>query len=337
MPIPRRPVLLDATGLAKRCIMAAALDDLKAGRTFTGGLYAALKSLRSIVGMHDQYLGPVYAFFDCGVPQFRFDILPTYKEKRKERREMLSPEDKERAFKQVAAFERILPLLGVRTLKYRNREADDGIGAACRIVAEDGWNPFIVTGDTDMFQLIARHDVDVAVYYLMTKRIITASTFHDEVGVVPEHFLLYKLIVGDKSDEVPGVPGIGETRAAQLLTEVAEELEAKSNGGWYLGDASLPEQVDEVADVLRGRKKLRKFEQSFLDHAETIKRLAPVIDLSDSWGDDSSLRRKMKEEATVQPRAFLRECKRYSFRSILGDAKTFLRGFEVALTGFSRT
>lgn len=337
MPIPRRPVLLDATGLAKRCIMAAALDDLKAGRTFTGGLYASLKSLRSIIGMHDQRLGPVYAFFDCGVPQFRYDILPTYKEKRKARREMLSPEDKERAFKQVAAFERILPLLGVRTFKYRNREADDGIAAACRILAEDHQDSFIVTGDTDMFQLIARHDVDVSVYYLLTKRVITTSTFHDEMGVVPEHFLLYKLIVGDKSDEVPGVPGIGETRAAQLIEEVAAEIEAKSNGGWYLGDADLPAQVDEVADVLRRRKKLRKFEQSFIDNAEEIKRLAPVIDLSDSWGDTRSLRRKMKEPAEVNPRAFLRECKRYSFQSITGDAKTFLRAFEVALTGFSRT
>lgn len=337
MPIPRRPVLLDATGLAKRCIMAAALDDLKAGRTFTGGLYAALKSLRSIVGMHDQYLGPVYAFFDCGVPQFRLDVLPTYKEKRKERREMLSPEDKERAFKQVAAFERILPLLGVRTLKFRNREADDGIAAACRILAEDRLDPFIVTGDKDMFQLVARHDVDVSVYYLSTKRIITASTFQDEVGVEPENFLLYKLLVGDPSDEIPGVHGVGEKKAAQLIEEVAFEVAETPPGGCELGDVDLPTQVDVVVDVLSRRKKLRKFEQAVVEQAEAVKRLAPVIDLSDSWGDDTTLRRKMKEPAEVKPLAFLRECKRYRFQSITGDAKTFLRAFEVALTGFSRT
>ena len=330
--MPPQPILLDATGLAKRCIMACALDDLSAGGTFTGGLFASLKSLRGIMGLPDIRPGPVYAFFDCGTPSIRTDLLPGYKQKRKERRDRLSPEDKERAYTQVAAFERILPLLGVRTFKYRNREADDGVAAAARICASQGLDPVIVTGDKDLFQLIAIPDADVSVYYLKDKRLITQTSFRDEVGVEPETFLLYKLMVGDTSDEVPGIHGVGKGRAAQVVNEVADEIMETPPGGCLLGDAPVEDQLDNVVAVLKQRKKLRKFEQAIIDQAEDVKRILPVINLSDSWGDDAPLRRKMAEPAKLQTIEFIRACRKYKFSSIISDIKTFTRPFEAALS-----
>lgn len=328
----RHAFVLDANSLIKRCIMANALDDLKADGVFTGGLYAGLNMLRAIVADHKYRPGPVFACFDCGIPAFRLELIPLYKAKRQEKKALLSEEDKERAFKQVAEFEKMLPLLGVRTLKFTNREADDGVAAVARIMRERGFDVTVISGDKDLLQLVGD---GVQVHYLpdKTDNPVTDANFVEKVGVPPEVYLLYKAIVGDASDEIQGIPGCAEGRTKQIIDEVVDYIEQGSKGAYHLFDEDPHAQVRTVVSILQetAGKKLPKFKESFIQHADSLHDILDAIDLTDSWGDTTRLREMVDAPAEVDTVGFLRWCKRLKFGSVLANPQKYLRPFSACM------
>lgn len=324
----RRPVVIDANSVIVRAIMATALEDLRAGvdGPFTGGVYGATRTLVSVLNSPGVAASRIVAFFDAGVPPRRLELLPDYKSKRKESRQLLTPEQKERAFQQINACADLWPTLGVTCLSYKDREADDGVAAASRIFLERGDTPLIVTTDRDLWQCIAW---GAEVWSLRDAVIVDRGNFEETTGVDPGLWLLYRALSGDPSDSIRGVPGCGPKRSAELVASV---------GRIGVDETYLPPRGSDAIGALLALlsrrpydgTKLRKFEESVLQSEPMLRRTYEAINLWDSFGRLDALRARIEASASVDRKAFLRGAAKLGFASFLGDPDGVLGPFVAA-------
>ena len=153
----------------------------------------------------------VMVAFDCG-RTFRHERYAAYKANRPKMDEALSV--------QFESVRRIVDALGIARCAVAGYEADDLLGTLARQAREKGLETLIVTGDSDALQLV-QPDVKV----LTPGRRFGDTVVYDEsavqarYGLRPEQLIDYKALTGDKSDNVPGVPGVGEKTATVLLQE----------------------------------------------------------------------------------------------------------------------
>ncbi len=163
-------------------------------------------------GMAD--VKPDYAIlsFDVGKPQFRFDAYPEYKQGRPS-----MPDDLRTQFPIVRE---IAQLMGISIVELEGFEADDVIGTLVQKAKAQDVDTMIVSGDLDGLQLVNDH-----VRLLTTRMGVAATVIYDEArvmeryGLRPDQMLDYKALKGDTSDNIPGVPGVGEKTAVQLLQQ----------------------------------------------------------------------------------------------------------------------
>lgn len=317
MPAAKRrsALVVDANNLISRAIFASALDDLRAGGRFTGGIYGSLGSLRSILANPLMVgVGRVYACFDNGVPPARMRALPDYKQARRESRDALPEEEREKAMGQIAKCYEIWPSLGVCCLSYKQREADDVVSAVVQVLLEQGIHPTIASSDRDLFQLL-RLGADV--FDLRTSSLITADDFEVHSDGIPlDRWLLYRSLVGDSSDGIKGAPGCGPKRAKQLVLDldlddiVSDRLDPH---------AQLRHLCAVLRDRLRDEKRPRAFEQSVVQHEDHLHRVLRAIDLRDSFGPTDKLRARMEDLPRVDTKSLLRHCRELQFASVMGD------------------
>ncbi len=144
--------------------------------------------------------------FDTG-KTFRDDLFPEYKATRAKMPDDLRP--------QMERIRQIVDAFNVPRLEVEGFEADDVLGSASRWAAGQGLGVKIITGDRDLLQLVNERTV----VYLAgdDQTYITAEDVFRKLGVRPEQVVDYKALVGDKSDNIPGVPGVGEKTAESLL------------------------------------------------------------------------------------------------------------------------
>lgn len=297
--------------------MASALDDLKAGGIFTGGVYGTLTSLVSILTIPGLQPGAIYACFDAGIPPRRLALLPDYKANRAARRHLLSDDDRAKAFTQMQLARQMFDFLGIVCLKYKAREADDVVAALVRVLRTQGRRPLVITGDRDLWQTVRW---GAQVWDLNRKAILDAETFEAAAGVSLDRYLLYRTLVGDASDHIQGAPGVGPVRALQLLTEHADCL-----------DGSPEEQLTRLVAAVRAKPKRRKFEESVLDAESHLRCVLPAIDLADSFGGTKRLREATFRQPPFALHPFLRFCAKLQFGSVLGDPQRFIRPFRDAV------
>lgn len=311
MPARKLALVVDANNLISRCIFASALDDLRAGGIFTGGIYGSIASLRALLtNPLVSGVGRIFAFFDNGVPPHRMKALPDYKQARREAREQLDEDQREKALGQILRCYELWPLLGICCLSYKEREADDGVAAACRLLWTQGHQPIVVSSDRDLFQMVAH---GAWVYDLRSQELITRETFEEHSDGIPlDKWLVYRALVGDSSDGIKGAPGCGPKRAKQLLDEI--------------DFTDLPFEHDKLAHLcatvrerVRDAKKPRAFEQAVIDSEDHLQNVLRAIDLSDSFGPVGKLSKRMCELPSVDTKSFLRHCRELQFASILGD------------------
>jgi DNA polymerase-1 len=184
-------------------------------------------------GMQD--LKPDYAIvsFDLGKPQFRFDAYPEYKAGRPS-----MPDDLRTQFPIVRE---ICEMMGIPIRELEGYEADDVIGSLVQEATREGVETYIVSGDLDGLQLVNEN-----VKLLTTRMGVASTVIYDEAkveeryGLRPDQMLDYKALKGDTSDNIPGVPGVGEKTAISLLQEFGS-LDA------------IYERLDEVKGKLRER------------------------------------------------------------------------------------
>jgi DNA polymerase-1 len=170
----------------------------------TAGIYGFARELLRILEQEKpEYLAVA---FDVG-RTFRDDLFPEYKGTREKMPDDLRPQI-ERIRKMVDAF-------NIPRLEMEGFEADDVLGSVARIANEQGVGVKIVTGDRDLLQLVNKRTV----VYLAgdDQTYIKDEDVVGKLGVLPKQVVDYKAIVGDKSDNIPGVAGVGEKTAINLL------------------------------------------------------------------------------------------------------------------------
>ena len=161
--------------------------------------------LRNIDQYHPAY-GAVA--FDLPAPTFRHKTYAEYKAARKGMPEELRA--------QLPWAKKCAEAIGFRVVEKEGYEADDVIGTLAKKAAAEGAHAYVLTGDRDSLQLI-----DDAVTVLIAANsdtlVFDRARFGEEYGVLPEQFVDVKALMGDSSDNIPGVPGIGEKTALKLI------------------------------------------------------------------------------------------------------------------------
>ena len=158
--------------------------------------------------MKEEQPDRIAAAFDLKAPTFRHKMYTDYKGTRHAMPDELAA--------QMPLIKDILRSLGISVLEVEGYEADDIIGTLSRAAAEQGADCVISTGDRDSFQLVSdRVTVRLAsnkedIYY-------TPEKINEVYGVAPREMLEVKALMGDSSDNIPGVQGIGEKTALSLI------------------------------------------------------------------------------------------------------------------------
>ncbi|QVM96670.1 DNA polymerase I [Pseudomonas sp. SORT22] len=198
----------------------------------TGAVKGVLNMLKSL---RKQYPDSLFAVvFDAKGGTFRDEMFAEYKANRPS-----MPDDLRVQIEPLHASVRALgyPLLCVEGV-----EADDVIGTLARSSAAAGRPVIISTGDKDMAQLVDGH---ITLVNTMTGTVLDVAGVHEKFGVGPEHIIDFLALMGDKVDNIPGVPGVGEKTAVGLLTGI---------GG---GLSDLYQNLDKVPTLaIRGAKTL---------------------------------------------------------------------------------
>jgi DNA polymerase-1 len=211
-----------------------------------------LKALREHAPTH------VALVFDAGRKSFRNDIDPTYKANRTEAPDDLVP--------QFPLVRDVARALSVPILEETGVEADDVIATlACR-AREQGWDVVVVTGDKDFAQLV---DDKVSLYDPMAEASgrggwTGPGEVEKKLGVRPDQVVEYMAILGDKIDNVPGIPGVGEVTAAALVRHfgTVEELLRR------------PDEIPKA--VARGGEKLKEKLVANAERLRTNRRLVAL-------------------------------------------------------------
>ena len=177
---------------------------------YTHAIFGFLTTLLRLEG--EETPDAVCVTFDVHAPTFRHTADADYKATRKPMPEELRM--------QVPVLKEVLDALSIPRYELEGWEADDLIGTISRKCEAAGWECVVVTGDKDSLQLITDHTKVKLVSTRMgqtTTKDMTPETFREQYGFEPIHMIDLKALMGDSSDNIPGVPGIGEKTAMDLV------------------------------------------------------------------------------------------------------------------------
>ena len=202
-------LLIDANSLIYRCFFALPPFTTKEGKA-SGALYGLSTVLMKI--FREQSFDFVIAFFDRPEPTFREKIYKEYKAHR--------PPTPNELIEQIKEAHELFNQFGIKTFEAPSFEADDLIGTTVEKFKNlPDLKIIIFTGDLDTLQLIDNHRITVETF----RKGVSNITIYDEeavksrFGVLPEQITDYKGLVGDPSDNIPGVKGIGPKTAAGII------------------------------------------------------------------------------------------------------------------------
>lgn len=202
-------ILLDGNSLSYRAYYAMPALKNKKG-LYTNSVYGFTLMLEKIL----EDTKPKYALvaFDKGKETFRHKSYEAYKGTRDK-----TPNE---LVEQFGYVRELLDSYGIKYEEHLDYEADDIIGSYAKIAEKAGLEVIIVSGDKDLTQLASDN---ITVYY--TKRGVTEIDYYtpefinEKYGLTPQQIIDMKGLMGDKSDNIPGIPGVGEKTAIKLLTE----------------------------------------------------------------------------------------------------------------------
>ncbi len=242
----KRIVIIDGNSLINRAYYAMQRPMITKEGIYTQGIYGFINMLHKLEGDYE----PDYitVAFDLKAPTFRHLEYDAYKAGRK----AMPPE----LVMQMPLMKDVLHAMNIETLELEGFEADDIIGTVAREAEEQGIEPLIITGDKDALQL-ATHKTKV----IITKKGITDFDLfdHDKMletyQLTPTQFIDLKGLMGDKSDNIPGIPGVGEKTAAKLLEQFGSIENMLANTD-QISNAKLRTKVEENAQLAAMSKRL---------------------------------------------------------------------------------
>lgn len=202
-------MILDGNSMANRAFYGVRPLNAPDG-TPTNAVFGFASILQKL--LDEQKPDAVCVSFDLKAPTFRHKSYDGYKAKRKPMPEELAV--------QMPLIKELLDAMGIRRYELEGYEADDILGTAAAKCEAEGWDCVIVTGDKDSLQLITDSTTVCNVKTRMgqTETILyTPARFLEEYGFEPKLMVDLKALMGDASDNIPGVPGVGEKSAMDLL------------------------------------------------------------------------------------------------------------------------
>ncbi|HKZ44807.1 MAG TPA: DNA polymerase I [Anaerolineales bacterium] len=207
--------LIDGHALAYRTYFALGATPYgQRWQTSTGEPTAGIFGFTSVLFKILEQERPDYlaVAFDTG-KTFRDEMYPEYKATREK-----MPDDLR---SQIERIRQLVDAFNIPRLEMEGYEADDVLGSAARHIAKQGIGVKIITGDRDLLQLVDELViVSIPEGSLSNSRdYITDKDVVDKMGVLPSQVVDYKALLGDKSDNIPGVPGIGEKTAQKLIKQ----------------------------------------------------------------------------------------------------------------------
>ncbi|HEY5026761.1 MAG TPA: DNA polymerase I [Acidimicrobiales bacterium] len=251
--------LLDGNSLVFRAFFALPIDlATKAGQV-TNAVHGFTSML--VMLLRDSEPGGMAVAFDRPEPTFRDDIVEDYKGNRPDTPDLLIP--------QFSLVRHVLGALGIVMVEKAGYEADDILATLATQARDAGRNVVVVSGDRDTFQLVE----DPLVKVMYTRRGISDTVVYDEAGIMERHgvspraYPTLAALRGDTSDNLLGVPGVGEKTAAKLVSTYGD----------------LDSIFEHVAD------QTPKLRQNLAEHEEQVRRNAAVIPLVRDVGLDVTL------------------------------------------------
>ena len=245
-------LLVDGNSLMHRAFHALPVMD--ADGVYTNAIYGFLSMLLKVIREEGvQYLA---VCFDEHGPTFRHTIYPEYKAGRAE-----TPPELRQQFETILS---LLDEIGIRRYSLQGWEADDLLGTLSLKGQEAGVFPLLLTGDRDALQLVSSGTELMFTRKGISETIrFTPAKVYEEYGFTPDQVTDWKGLAGDSSDNIPGVPGVGDKTAVKLLQEYGNLEAVLENAGNVKG--KLGEKLSTWADQARFCKELA-----------TIRRDAPV-------------------------------------------------------------
>lgn len=198
-----RAYLIDGTAFCYRAFYAIRSLSTSDGRP-TNAVYGFARMLHAL----EEKAQPDYlaVAFDVGKPTFRHRQFEAYKIQRKPMPDPL--------IAQVPVVKQLLAAYRIPVFEQEGYEAEDVLATIAKRIVRDGLSVVLVTGDKDALQLVNGH---ITVYNPHKDLVLDANAVRDRYGVGPERMVDLMALMGDEIDNIPGVPGIGEKTAIQLL------------------------------------------------------------------------------------------------------------------------
>ena len=202
-------LLLDGNSLTYRAFFALPTDMATASGQVTNAVFGFTSMLLNLV--RDQKPKGVVVAFDRPEPTFRHEMLPEYKAQREPTPDLL--------IQQFGLVREVLEALNVPAVDAVGFEADDVLATIATQVADSGDEAIIVTGDRDIYQMVR----DPFIKVLYNRRGVSDYALYDEAGIIDrtgvssDLYPQYAALRGDPSDNLPGIPGVGEKTAAKLI------------------------------------------------------------------------------------------------------------------------
>lgn len=171
----------------------------------TGAVYGVVNMLKTMLNQYQpRYIAVV---FDAKGKTFRDDLYKEYKSHR--------PPMPDELRSQIEPLHQLVQALGLPLLVVPGVEADDVIGTLAKQASARGMTTLISTGDKDMAQLV---DNSVTLINTMTNTLMDRQGVQDKFGIAPDNIIDYLALIGDSSDNIPGIPGVGPKTAVKWLT-----------------------------------------------------------------------------------------------------------------------
>ncbi len=247
---PRRLFLLDGHSLAYRAFFALPPTLATSSGTLTNAVYGFTSMVIKLLAEEKPDL--IAVFFDAGKPTVRLAKDADYKAGRRE-----TPQD---FTSQLGLIEEVLEALRIPVLRIADgNEADDAIGTLALRAHEQGVEATIVTADRDFFQLVRP-----GVVVMFNRKGISDIVRYDEdavterYGITPAQYLDFVALKGDTSDNIPGVPGVGDKTAAKLVNQFGGVEELLANTDMLKGKQK--EHVEASASRLGLNKELARID-----------------------------------------------------------------------------
>jgi len=253
MPEKKKLVLIDGHSLAYRAFHALPQDMKTSQGELTNAVYGFTSMLLNV--LQEEKPSHIAVTFDKGLT-FRHEVYADYKAHRAK-----MPEDMR---SQMARVRQMVETLGIPVFEQEGYEADDLLGTLASQAGQQGVDTLIVTGDMDLLQLVDEHTRVLTSRWRFSDTVVyDLDGVQERYGLPPGQLVEYKALVGDKSDNIPGVTGVGEKTAVKLLQK-------------YRSLEEVYEHLDEVQSRFRNKLDAGRDAAFLSRHLATIVRDAPV-------------------------------------------------------------